>query len=202
MVLSSVRKQNISAQLAAQLAPSSKIISVSSMCAKYGAETGEDARHSQTVASCRGYSETVLQCCSAAVCWDRDDLTSAALTCGHVAHELLRGVGGVQEEGSSPHTRPLPSPSTPTPTSSAGTVAGLTGERAQGAGAELQGDAAGVACTGEIVSRYWYLQSISTRAWNEGYAKVHEDFTSRRIALASQCHIYLPWPWVKVCLKI
>lgn len=65
MVLSSVRKQNISAQLAAQLAPSSKIISVSSICAKYGAETGEDARHSQTVASCRGYSETVL--CSAAV---------------------------------------------------------------------------------------------------------------------------------------
>ena len=59
MVLSSVRKQNISAQLAAQLAPSSKIISVSSICAKYGAETGEDARHSQTVASCRGYSETV-----------------------------------------------------------------------------------------------------------------------------------------------
>ena len=156
MVLSSVRKQNISAQLAAQLAPSSKIISVSSICAKYGAETGEDARHSQTVASCRGYSETVL--CSAAVCRDRDDLTSAALTCGPVAHELLRGVGGVQEEGSSPHTRPLPStsPSTSTPTSpsSAGTVAGLTGERAQGAGAELQGDAAGVACTGEIVSRY------------------------------------------------
>ena len=97
-----------------------------------------------------------LQCCSAAVCRDRDDLTSAALTCGPVAHELLRGVGGVQEEGSSPHTRPLNSTSTPTSSSpsSAGTVAGLTGERAQGAGAELQGDAAGVACTGEIVSRY------------------------------------------------
>ena len=83
MVLSSVRKQNISAQLAAQLAPSSKIISVSSICAKYGAETGEDARHSQTVASCRGYSETVL--CSAAVLQCAEIvMTSPLLLCSYL----------------------------------------------------------------------------------------------------------------------
>ena len=77
MVLSSVRKQNISAQLAAQLAPSSKIISVSSICAKYGAETGEDARHSQTVASCRGYSAAVLQCAEIV-------MTSPLLLCSYL----------------------------------------------------------------------------------------------------------------------
>ena len=77
MVLSSVRKQNISAQLAAQLAPSSKIISVSSICAKYGAETGENARHSQTVASCRGYSAAVLQCAEIV-------MTSPLLLCSYL----------------------------------------------------------------------------------------------------------------------
>ena len=69
--------QNISAQLTAQLAPSSKIISVSVICAKYGAETGEDARHSQTVASCRGYSETVLQCAEIV-------MTSPLLLCSYL----------------------------------------------------------------------------------------------------------------------